>query len=54
VYVTAFGKRHIGSGDRRRSGSAVGLQHVAVERDGVLPQRRQVDARPQRSTDEPG
>jgi hypothetical protein len=42
-----------GAGDGRRARAAVGLQHVAVDGDGVLPQRRQVDAGPQRPADQP-
>ena len=49
-----IGQRDVGPGDRRRPGTAVGLQHVAVDRDGVLTQRTQVDAGTQRAADQPG
>src|SRR5205085_1496951 len=44
---------HVGTGDRRRSGTAVGLQHVAVEHDRVLGERPGVNAGPQGAPDEP-
>ena len=52
--VHRVGQRDVRAGDRRRAGAAVGLQHVAVERDGVLAERGQVDAGPQRPADQPG
>ena len=48
------GQRHVGAGDRGGPGAAVGLQHVAVEHDGVLAQRLGVDAGAQRAADQPG
>ena len=47
------GERDVGPGDRGGAGAAVGLQDVAVERDGVLAQRREVDAGAQRPADQP-
>ena len=47
------GERDVGPGDRGGAGAAVGLQDVAVERDGVLAQRREVDAGAQRAADQP-
>ena len=43
------GQRDVGAGDGRGAGAAVGLQHVAVEHDGVLAQRLVVD-RPRAAT----
>ena len=40
-------------GDGRRAGAAVGLEHVAVDPDGVLAQRVQVVDRAQRAAEEP-
>ena len=39
------GQRDVGPGDRGGAGAAVGLEHVAVEHDGVLAERLEVDAR---------
>src|SRR5439155_2555487 len=47
-------QRDVRAGDGRRTGTAVGLQHVAVEDDGVLAERLQVDARPQAAPDQAG
>ncbi len=48
------GERDVGAGDRGGAGAAVGLQHVAVEHDGVLAERLVVDDRAQGPADEPG
>ena len=45
-------QRHLGAGDRGRARAAVGLQHIAVERDRALAQRRQVQRRAQRAADQ--
>ena len=47
-------QRHVRAGDRRGAGAAVGLQHVAVDDDGVLAERLEVDAGAQRPPDQPG
>ena len=47
------GERHVGAGDGRGAGAAVGLQHVAVEHDGVLAQGLGVDDGAQAAPDEP-
>ena len=47
------GHRHVGAGDRGGAGAAVGLQHVAVEHQGVLPQLLGVDHGAQRAADQP-
>ena len=39
-------------GDRGGARAAVGLQHVAVDLDGPLPERREVDHRAQRASDQ--
>src|SRR5699024_12024975 len=48
------GERDVRAGDRGGAGAAVGLQHVAVELDGVLPQRVEVDDRAQGAADQAG
>src|SRR5688572_7043129 len=45
-------QRHVGAGDRRGAGAAVGLQHVAVERDGAFAQGLAVDAGAQAPADQ--
>ncbi len=47
------GQRDVGAGDRGGAGAAVGLQHVAVDRDRVLAERGQVDRGAQRAADQP-
>ena len=49
-----LGQRDIAAGHRRSAGAAVGLQHVAVDDDGVLAQRLVVDAGPERTADQAG
>ena len=46
-------ERHPAAGDGRGARAAVGLDDVAVERDGALPERAQVDRGAQRAADEP-
>ena len=48
------GEGDVRPGDRRGAGAAVGLEHVAVEHDRVLPERLVVDHRTQRAADQPG
>ena len=43
---------HVGAGDRRGAGAAVGLQHVAVEGEGAVGERRQVDGGAQAAADQ--
>ena len=50
--VTASCGGDEGAGDRRGAGAAVGLQHVAVERDGALAQRVEVEHAAQRAADQ--
>ena len=45
-------QRDPGAGDRRRARAAVGLDHVAIERDGAIAQRFHVDDRAQRAADQ--
>ena len=45
--------RHPGTRDRRRPGAAIRLDDVAIQRDLPLAQRRHVDDRPQRPSDQP-
>ena len=47
------GERDIAAGDRRGARAAVGLQHVAVERDGAFAERGHVHHRTQAAADEP-
>src|SRR6478609_4828431 len=51
VECTAGGD--VGAGDRGAARAAVGLQHVAVEVDGALAQRAEVDDAAQRAPDQP-
>src|SRR5439155_18978268 len=46
------GERDVASGDRRRAGPAVRLEHVAVDGDGPLAETCQVDDAAQRPADE--
>ena len=46
-------QRDPGAGDRGGAGAAVGLDHVAVERDLALAERLQVDHGAQRAADQP-
>ena len=48
-----IGERHIGAGDRGGARAAVGLEHVAIERDLVLAQRLHVDHGAERAADQP-
>ena len=50
--VHGVGERDVGAGDRGGARAAVGLQHVAIERDGALAERAQVDDRAQRTSDQ--
>jgi len=43
---------HVGTGDGRGAGAAIGLQHVAIERDGALAERAAVDAGTQGAADQ--
>ena len=43
----------VAAADRRAARAAVGLQHVAVDPDGTLAERLQVDDRAQRAPDQP-
>ena len=52
--ATVVGQGHVGAGDRRGAGAAVGLQHVAVQGDRVLTQCGDVDDAAQAAADEPG
>src|SRR5690606_33744620 len=45
-------ERDIGARDRGRARAAVGLQHVAVERDRALAERLAIDAGAQRAADQ--
>ena len=40
--VAGIGERHVSAGNRRGARAAVGLQHIAVERDGAFAERGQV------------
>ena len=51
-FVQRIGQRHAGPGNRRRTGAAIGLQHIAVECDGEFTQRFQVNRRAQRASDQ--
>ena len=46
------GEGDVRAGDRGGAGAAVGLEHVAVEDDGVLAERLVVDDRAQRAADQ--
>ena len=46
-------QRHPGAGDGGGAGAAVGLDHVAVDGDLALAERRQVDHRAQAASDQP-
>jgi hypothetical protein len=46
------GQRNVAAGHRGGAGAAVGLEHVAVDDDGVLAQRLVVHAGPQRAPDQ--
>ena len=48
------GQRDVAAGHRGGAGAPVGLQHVAVDDDGVLAERLVVDAGPERAADQPG
>jgi hypothetical protein len=50
--VAGVGERDIAAGDRGGARAAVGLQHVAVEGDGALAERGEVDDRAQAAADE--
>ena len=45
-------QRDVGTGDRRRARTAIGLQHVAIERDGAFAKRLEVDDRAQAAADQ--
>ena len=47
-------ERHHCAGNRRGARSAVGLQHVAVQRDGTFAQRRQINRLTQAASNQPG
>ena len=46
-------ERDIAAGDRGGAGAAIGLEHVAIDADLPLAQRRQVGHRAQRPADQP-
>ena len=46
-------QRHIGAGDRRRAGAAIGLQHVAIDLDGNLAHLLGAGDGAQRTADQP-
>ena len=48
----AIVQRHPGAGDRRGAGAAVGLDHVAIDGDLPLAERRQIDDRAQAAPDQ--
>jgi hypothetical protein len=50
--VTASAAATVGAGDRRGAGAAVGLEHVAVERDRALAEEREVEHAAQRPADQ--
>ena len=50
--IARVGERDVAAGDRGRARAAVGLQHVAIERDGALAERLQIDDRAQRAADQ--
>ena len=50
--IDRVGERDEAAGDRRGARAAVGLQHVAVDRDRALAERLQVDHRAQRAADQ--
>jgi hypothetical protein len=45
-------KRNAGTGDRGRTSTAIGLQHIAVQKDGLRPKRRKIGHCSQGSPDE--
>ena len=47
------GQGDAAAGDARRAGAAIGLEHIAVDPDGVLAERHRGHRRPQRAADEP-
>ena len=51
--VAGIGERDVGAGDGRGARAAIGLQHVAVDRDRALAERAQIDDGAQRAADEP-
>ena len=51
--VNRHHQRHIRARDGRRARAAVGLQNVAVQRDGALAQKAHVHCLPQRTADQP-
>ena len=51
--IDRIDERDVAAGDRRRARAAVGLQHVAIDRDRALAERLQIDHRAQRAADEP-
>jgi hypothetical protein len=50
--VNGIDQRHVGAGDRGGAGAAIGLDHIAVERDGALAQGFEVDHGPQAAADQ--
>src|SRR5690606_25343594 len=50
--VDRIDQRYVGARDRRGAGTAVGLQHVAIERDGALAEQLAIDAGAQRTADQ--
>src|SRR5205814_9585809 len=47
------GEGHVAAGDGGAARPAVGLEDVAVHRDRLLAEARQIDDAPERATDEP-
>src|SRR6516162_1951484 len=46
-------QRHIAAGHRRRSGAAIGLQHIAIDADLALAEPGQIENRAQAAPDQP-
>src|SRR5699024_1402491 len=49
-----IGEGYVSAGDGGGAGAAVGLEHIAVQHDGVFAQGRDVDDRPQGTSDQAG
>ena len=41
--IDRIGQGHVGAGDRRRAGAAVGLDDVAIERDGAIAEQFEIN-----------
>jgi hypothetical protein len=51
--IAGLGKRHIASGNGGRSGTSIGLKHVAVYRDRAFAQSLHIDDSAQGAADQP-